>query len=474
MFGWFTSAVGRLFSRDAVPAGTKAARGATLTSAIGIGVTGGAAPMWTEHEARRRFCEWVFAAVNATARRIAAQPVRVGRKVKASTPSGSKAAANPAASGARVKELPEHPLCDLLDTPNPFLSESQLIGLIVAALETSGVAYVWFDEQPGDQPPRLWFLPCAWLREDPDADVPLSKWIVRPENSADEFRLNASELIRIATPDPANPFRPFSPLMACLKSAVADEEILLSQLATFQNGGKPGLLVRIGQEAASSPLGDKDEAPALTEHQRRVLRQRIKEATSGSLNAGEPVILDAVIKEVTKLTNSPQEMDFGNSSLLVRDRILGIYGVPEVVLGLNDNANRASATVADEVFCAKLAGICRLISDAFTSFFRIRFEDPALCVWLEAPRPRDPDGRRADLQQLIGAGALTVDELRAEHGLPPLPDGKGAAIVRAAAAATQTPPADPPDRDDRKAAPSPLERLNRMASGAVLKNVPLN
>lgn len=422
MFDWLRSAVGRWFAGAEVPA-TKAARSETLTSAIGIGTTGAAAPAWNDYQARRLFCEWVYAAVNATARRIAAQPLRVGRKVRTAPASGAKAAANPAASGARVQELPGHELCELFDQPNPYLSESQLIGLVVAALETSGVAFVWFDREPGNEAARLWYIPASWVREDPDAEVPLSRWIVRPESSADEFELDASELIRIAQPDPSNPFRPFSPLMAALKSVAADEEILLTQLATFRNGARPGLIVKIGQTAADSPLGDANEAPALTDAQRRVLRARIKEATSGSMNAGEPVILDALIQEVSKLTFTPAELDFGNSSLLVRDRILGIFGVPEVVLGLNDNANRASAVVADEVFCSKLAGLCRLISDAFTSFFRLLYEDPSLVVWIEAPRPNDPDARRADLEQLARFGAIKVNELRREHGLPDDPNG---------------------------------------------------
>ena len=454
MLSWLKQRVGR-WAVGPVPAAvatgaplTKAPRGATLTGAIGPGTTGPNSPTWNDYDTRRHHVEWVYAAVRATSQRIAGQPVRVGRKVKAPRPSGSGKAVgnnNPAASGAAVEELPAHPLNDILDQPNAYLTESGLIALIVASLEISGTAFLWFDEEVNGAP-KLWYLPTGWVREDPDAEVPLTKFIVRAENSADEFHLDGSELIRLAYPDPANPFQSLSPLKACFRSVVADEQILTSQLATFANGGRPGLLVKVGQPAASSPLGDKDEAPELTRDQRMALRSLIKEATSGAANAGEPIILDALIKEVTRITNTPAEMDFTASSLLTRDRVLAAFGVPKVTLGMTDDANRASAVVADETFCFhKCAPICRLVSDHLTNFFRVVYDDPALCVWIEPPRPRDPDGRRADLEQLARYGSIRVNELRAEHGLPDDPDGNvWAKVVTAAAAPSAA--GDAPDR----------------------------
>jgi phage portal protein BeeE len=450
MFQWLSSAVGRWFSGGEAAPETKAPRGATLAAAITPGATGPGNPAWNEYETRRHHVEWVYAAVRATSQRIAGQPIKVGRKVRAGAPSGSKRKAmgsNPAASGADVRELPAHALHELLDQPNAYMTEAQLIALVVAALEVSGTAFLWFDEQPKGQP-NLWFIPSGWVREDPDAELPLTRFIVRPENSADEFDLDASELMRISYPDPANPFQSLSPLKAAFRSVRCDEQIIDSQVSAFANGGRPGLLVRVGRDASQSGIGDADDAPALTQTQRRVLTQRIKEATSGAANSGEPIILDAIIKEVDRISNTPEEMDFQTSSLLTRDRVLAAFGVPKVVLGMTDDANRASAVVSDEHFCFnKCAPICRLLSDHLTNFFRVHYEDPELVVWVEPPRPRDPDGRRADLQQLIGASAITVDELRAEHGLDPLPGGAGKALVKTSPAAAPQP--DPATAGDR-------------------------
>lgn len=470
MFGWLTSAVRRWvggFPPEAVAAGAplvKAPRGATLTGAVGPGTTGPNSPTWNEYDTRRHHVEWVYAAVRATSQRIAGQPIKVGRKLTPTAPTGSKALAkaagnrNPAASGAKVRELPDHPLNDILDQPNAYLTESTLVSLIVASLEISGTAFLWFDEEVKGQP-KLWYLPTGWVREDPDAELPLTQFVVRPESSAEEFHLDASELIRLSYPDPANPFQSLSPLKAAFRSVLADEQILDSQVASFKNGGRPGLLVKVGHATEASGIGSADDSPTLTLAQRRVLTQRIKEATSGAVNAGEPIILDALIREVTKITNTPAEMDFTNSSLLTRDRVLAAFGVPKVVLGMTDDANRASAVVSDETFCFhKCAPICRLLSDSLTNFFRVHYEDASLVVWVEPPRPRDPDGRRADLQQLVQAAAITVDELRDEHGLPPLPGGAGRVLVRGPATgrdAAPPPTPEPPGRDEQRSAGGP-------------------
>jgi hypothetical protein len=436
---------------------TKAAGGVTLAAAITPGTSGPLNPTWNEYATRRFHVEWVYAAVRATAQRIVGQPVKIGRKRTGAWLSGGvKLASNPTASGANVREMPEHPLHDLFDHPNAFLTESTLIGLIVSALEVSGTAFVWYetDTRPG---PNLWFIPTGWIREDPEAEVALTRFVVRPENSTDEFHLTSDELIRLSYQDPANPLQSLSPLRACYRSVLADENILDSQNAAFKNGAQPGLIVKVGSQSSGSAVGSADDAPALTSTQRRVLVQRIKEATSGAANAGEPIILDAIIKEVTPYTTAPAEMGFTESSLLTRDRILAVFGVPKVIVGMTDDANRASAVVSDETFCFhKCAPICRLLSDHFTQFFRVVYDDPELVVWIDHPRPRDPDGKRADLGQLIGASAITIDELRQEHGLPPLPGGKGKVLVKTQPASSGTSPpsppspsGDPPDRDDR-------------------------
>ncbi len=441
VLNWLRNTVARWLAGAAVPT-SKAARGATLTDYMGGGYGASHSPKWSDHDTRRHHVEWVYSAVRAISHRVAGQPIKVGRRASTATPpAGAKAASGSPTAGGRAQELPAHPLLEMLAHPNPYTVPFSLVALTVASLEIAGTAFWWVDRETDDTV-RLWYLPSGWMREDPDAPLPLTRWFCRPEASGEEFRLDDTEVIRFALPDPANPLQPLSPLKALVRSAVTDREIQASQLAAFRNDGRPGLVVRVGRNSENSPLGSVDDQPVLTRAQRKALTALIRESTSGALNAGEPLILDGFIKEIDRITNLPSEMAFTESGLLTRDRILAGFGVPKTVIGMTDDANRASAVVSDETFCFGTCGpICRLLSDHLTAWFRVFFEDESLVVWVDPPRPRDPDGRRADLQQLIGAGSVTVNELRQEHGLDPIDGGDVLVKTPAAPAQQQAAPA---------------------------------
>ncbi len=427
MVEWLT----RLWRGTPAPAGEKAPRGATLTTYLGPGGLG-LSPAWSDIDTIRFNTGWVYACVRAIADRIAGQPVRVGRAASPrrgrSAPETRKAAsaAPPWMRAGAVEELDAHPLLDALHDPNPYLVPYSLVGLTIASLRLAGVAFWWVDRET-DGATRLWYLPAGWVAEDPDAAVPLTKFIVRPARSADEFHLDASELIRFSTPDPANPFDNLSPLKAGLAAVQTDREIQTAQLAAFKNGMLGGTIVTVGQTpevGAAGAVGDPDGRPLLTRQQRNTLAQRIQEAYAGSSNSGQPIILDALIRDVKRFSETPAEMDFGGSSAITKERVTQLFGVNPIILGQIEGANRASATVADEHFCfTTLAPLCVLIGQTLTKWFRVHHDDPALVVWVEPPRPRDPDGKRADLEQLARYGAIRVNELRQEHGLPPDPEG---------------------------------------------------
>jgi hypothetical protein len=90
----------------------------------------------------------------------------------------------------------------------------------------------------------------------------------------------------------------------------------------------------------------------LTKEQRTAIRLAFKQAYSGTLNAGEPVILDGLIKDVKRISNTPKEMDFLGSGSSVKARICQAFGVNPVIMGELEGANRASAAVADDILCS--------------------------------------------------------------------------------------------------------------------------
>jgi HK97 family phage portal protein len=419
------------------------ARGTTLTSFLNPTVTGQPFPVLAGTEIARHNRGWVYAAVRVVSQRIAGQPIRVGRKTSRGDVKGTKAASvsPPWIRPGTVQELDDHPVLDVLHDPNHYLTAWGLIYLAVASLELTGCAFIWWDDQP-DGSTVAWFLPSSWVYDDPEAIMPFTQWKIRPAASGEEFTLTDAELIRISLPDPSNPLYPLGPLQAAGAAVLTDEHIQTAQLQAFKNGMLPGVMVRVGKPAEFNGIGG--ERPTLTKEQRENLMAALKRQYSGSNAAGEPLILDGIIEGIEKLSMTPAEMDFSASGDITKDRIVESIGVNPIVMGHVEGANRASATVADEHLCFSSCGpLCVLIGQHLTRWLSNRYADEALVVWIDPPRPRDPDGRRADLDQLGRYGAITVNELRAEHGLPPI-DG-GDVPVKGTPAPASDPRANPSD-----------------------------
>src|SRR5438874_1714757 len=112
-------------------------------------------------EQLRNYQSWVYAAVNAIAQEVARQRPFLYR--------------NTGQAEHEQSPLPiSHPLCRLLDNPNPWMTPWELWYLTVVYLELTGNCY-WYaaPRQVGavrwPTPGELWVVPSPWVRVVPDA-----------------------------------------------------------------------------------------------------------------------------------------------------------------------------------------------------------------------------------------------------------------------------------------------------------------
>jgi phage portal protein BeeE len=431
------SAITRALQRSAlIAANVKAAGANPIVAGSGaLGALGiGSAQQNHAREQGRHFCGWVYAAIRVIAQRIAGQPIRVARRTK-SAPADPKArlkslshfrAAPPFVKSAanRLEPLDTHPLLTALECPNDLMSGFQLLYTVVCHLELSGQSFLWMRDADGgtlDTGLEIWPLPPSWVQPQHDRG-PFSSYKVRPDFSGKEFEVPGDEIARVFYPDPNDPiFGAYSPLQAAALAVSTDESIQTAQHRHFLNGLMPGMAVIVGRQ--SDVDGSPGERPALNRDQRAQITTAIKQAYRGVYNAGEPIILDRLIEDVRRITNTAAEMDFLDSSRITKSRILQLFGVSPASMGDVDAPNRASSAAADDHLCkSTLAPKCALISAALTKWVAPRFGGDVV-AYLEEPRATDPDSDRADREQLARYGAITVNELRAAAHLEPLDDG---------------------------------------------------
>ncbi|MGD9649138.1 MAG: phage portal protein [Pirellulales bacterium] len=361
-----------------------------------------------------KFRGWVFCAVRAIASRIAGLPIVIERNV--SMPRGSK-------SAGEWQPIEGHPLQKLLDDPCPIMTRWSLIFSLVANLELTGRGLVLID-QDDDGNEILWPIPTSWATPKHEYGDPFARWEVRPTNSAGMQVVVRDDMIYAAYPDPADPLGAVSPLEACGLAVIADERLQTSQTVAFDNGITPGLALILGNVASPA---DANARPLLEKHQREQLINAVRTTYRGVLRSREPLILDALIRDVKPITTSPAEMDFMQSGRITKERILETFGVSEAILGNLIDANLASAEAAEGHFCkSTVAPKVELINRSLTEWLCPRYAKPneSLRIRLVLPEVVDRQNQRANVETLSRIGAITRNEARSMlEGLPPIAGG---------------------------------------------------
>jgi phage portal protein BeeE len=381
-------------------------------------------------EQERHFFGWVFSAVRAIAQRIAAQPVRMARKVKAPRRSRmpQKHTLPYHLKDARegLEMVTRHIILDSIDKPNDYMVRSSLLLNTVTSLELTGRFYWWLVDEVNRV--AIYPIPSSWVEPRHDGGQLFSSYIIRPRATGGatiEYRIDGREIIRGYYPDPSNPLRGhYSPLTAAARAVLTDEAIQQAQHQHFVNGIWPGLALIVGRHPDASAPNMPGQRPALTKEQRAQLLTAVKQAYRGAFHYGEPLILDAIIQDVKKVTNSVQEMDFKDSGEIVKARVFQAFGVNPVVVGQLEGVNRASATMADANFCRNCVNPKLVILGEWLSKqLPGQFGDPDLVLWLQEARPDDPLETRAEMALLVSAGAISVNELRSVYNFGPVDGG---------------------------------------------------
>jgi phage portal protein BeeE len=415
-------------------------------------------------EQYRHYTGWVHSSVRVIAQTISAQPIHVARVAtnqtkgkfnrgtksfdpteKVFTPSGVFDKKNAMRQMWMKRHLPgrmksyyetaelieSHPVIDAINNPNPVMPRSSLMFVTSASLELTGKAYWWVEvnqdpETMDDKPINIWYLPAHWCQPVHANGKLFAAWKVIPDGSGVPFYVPREHMVYFCQPDPSNPFGSFATLQAQARAIVSDEAISEAQRQSFQRGIFPGYAVVIG-DLPEDDDGKPQGRPVLNKNQRQQIIQAIKKAYQGAYNADEPIILDRLIQDVKKLTNSPKEMEYQKSGDYTKAKITQSFGVNPIVMGAIQDANRASATAAkDNLYDVAVNPRITLISETLENWFSPMFSLPGekLILFVEECRAHDVESDRDNVDSLFAQGAITRNESRAVFHMPPMDNGE--------------------------------------------------
>jgi HK97 family phage portal protein len=348
---------------------------------------------------------WVYIAINRIAEAVALVPLRVMQM-----------------QGEKKIEVERHPLENLLDAPNPFLSRFELFEQTAGILELTGNAYWFLAGDSAGVPAEIWPLRPDRVSIVPDPAHFVKGYIYEIDGT--RIPLDPLEVVHFKRWHPGNDYYGLSALEAAKVAVSSDSSMAEWNRNTFgKDNGVPAGIVQIKDFVSDTDF------------------DRIKREWRQSY--GGPQRRTAFLRgggiEWQNIGLNHHELDFLKGREAHRDEILNTFGIP---VGLvSENATEANAQVAERMFIErtlwpKLARISQKITQDLLPFW-----PGSYVAEFEDIRPTDVQARMDEIR--TSYPVLSINEIRARYyQLPAVnwgdaPVGSESATATAAAAANK-------------------------------------
>lgn len=405
---------------------------------IGSGPLGGMDAMRDQGKNRLRYDKfrgWLYSAINALAEKAAGQPINVARLTN-SLPQDSERRerilrekdyhrskmpnlSREKSAHQNLELIPDHPIIDLLNRPNPIQGRWQFVYTFVANLNLTGRAYIVVNVTD-DKKLEVFSLPTTWVTPI-HKDGAFTKFKIRDPSkpSSEGVELDRTQVGFAQLPDPANPLNAFAPASSQSEAIQIDGHIQASQAMFFENGIFPSVVLTIGKNPIDAAQGGL--RPKLTGPQRRQVIGAIEKTWGGVANYGKPAIVDGLIERIDRLSATQNEMGWDKSEEKIRTRILSAFGVHPFILGEAVRVGgHAQATVILERFFDRVNIPLDMLSNVVTNLLTpLVGGNERLLVWWEKCVAFDRAIRSQNIRDARKNGDINKNEYRAWLGFPP-------------------------------------------------------
>lgn len=314
-------------------------------------------------------------------------------------------------------EIFTHPVLDLLNAVNPYMTKHQLFEYTQAFKDLQGNAF-WYLVRDGKDGKgtikEIYLLKPDRVRVITNKTNPLQvEGYLFSQPDGQVIKFLPSEILHHKNFDP-KAYHPFPHLgMGIIEAAAfaidTDNEARTWNLNFFRNGARPDGILIADSEGANDPDQEKRlQAEWAEEHQ-------------GSENAHKISVLSGGVK-YQELTRNQKDMDFINQRTFSRDEILAIFKTPKSIIGITDDVNRANAEASVYVFALRtVKPLMQKLIDTLNEFLLPEFGDN-LRLDFASPVPEDRIAITAEYTAGYNVW-LSRNDIRRMEGLPETPNG---------------------------------------------------
>ncbi|MCH7593988.1 MAG: phage portal protein [Chloroflexi bacterium] len=314
--------------------------------------------------------------------------------------------------GVEMPVEPGHPLQAILDRPNPFWTPAELWRATETYLSLWGAAFWGLERDETGTVTELWPLRPDRVRVLPDEKAYVRGFVY--EHAGKRVAYLPEEIVWFRHFNPVDEFSGASAVAPSRAAVEMASSALLFNRSFFANSATPADL------AITT-----DETP--TDDQVAEFYERWEARFSGPGRAHRPIVLSRGM-DAKRLGLSHREMEFIEALKWSVEEVARAFGVPKAFLGDLQDATLANID-SEERFLWRntIVPELRLLEDAVNRTLSPLFKTPGgpelkarfdLGV-IEALQ--ESENERVDrLVKLVGAGVLTVNEVRAGRGLGPV------------------------------------------------------
>jgi len=337
-----------------------------------------------------RFKRWVYACITTIAKGIAQTDFILAQNTKTG-----------------VKRIENHELLNLLYNFNPKSTKYNSLYLTILYFLKDGEV-AWILEMPDGRkkPTAIYVVPTSTLTvaKRDDNNTP-TDYRFTVGNKVQNLPANLVKIL--INPDPNNPQRGMS-IISAMQDVVDNDTRMVKWNKSL-----------LGNSAM--PSGTIEVTGSLDAGQVKILREQFDSLYSGYSNVGRTAILPNGSK-FSPFSIPPKDMEFVEGRKMNRDEILAIFGVPKILLGLENGYNRATAETAERMFAKyTLQPLMTMIIEQLNVYLTPIYDNN---LWLDFEDLDTVDREQQLNEQNLGFNRwLTTNEIREQNGLSPVRGG---------------------------------------------------
>ncbi len=305
----------------------------------------------------------------------------------------------------------DDPLQRMLDRPNGVWSPGELLRVTETFLSLWGSAYWGIERDESGGVSELWPLRPDRVRVVPDRDRYVKGFVY--EHQGERVGYLAEEVVWFRQVNPLDEFGGMSCVPPARLAVDMGYEALQYNRDFFRNSALPGDLVITSK---GTP----------TDEEISEFYARWESRFRGAGKGHRPVLLSGGL-EASRLGISHRDMEFVEVLRWPVEEVSRAFGVPKVFLGHLEDATLSNVSTFERFFWRNtIVPELRLIEEAVTRsvaplFAGVGVERRVEFDVSEIEALKESENDRVERQvKLVGAGVLSVDEVRAEHNLGPL------------------------------------------------------